>query len=129
MKTIKLSKSIVSILDNQIIQIHLKSNQEIELPDALEIFAAMGELSKGKKFPVFIDAGDFVSIDEEVRSFSASKVANIYTLADAIAVDSLAQKLLANFYIKNDQPAVPSKVFTNKHEALQWLKTFIKGAA
>jgi len=129
MKTIKLSKSIVSILDNQIIQIHLKSNQEIELPDALEIFAAMGELSEGKKFPVFIDAGDFVSIDEEVRSFSANKVANIYTLADAIAVDSLAQKLLANFYIKNDQPAVPSKVFTNKHEALQWLKTFIKGAA
>jgi hypothetical protein len=126
MKRINLNKSIVSILNNQIIQIHLKSNQEIELTDAHEILAAMGELSKGKKFPVFIEAGEFISINQDVRSFSASQEGNIYTLADAIAVDSLAQKLLANFYIKNDHPIVPSKIFTDKMEALQWLKTFIK---
>ena len=126
MSAINLKKSIVSLLENNIIHIHLKSHQEIELTDAQDVLEAMGILSEGKKLPVFIDVGEFVNIDEDVRTFSASKAGNIYTIADAIAVDNIAQKLLGNFYLKNDDPKVPTKIFTNKNDALAWLKEFIK---
>jgi hypothetical protein len=98
----------------------------MQLNDAVGIIAAMGKIGNGKKFPVFIDAGDYVNVDKEVRIFSASKEGNIYTLADAIAYNSFAQKLVANFYLKHNKPAIPTKIFSEKTEAIEWLKTFLK---
>ncbi len=126
MTSINSEKTIVSLIENNIIHIHLKSNQEIALNDAQEVLESMGIVGEGKKYPVFIDVGEFVNIDDDVRVFSASKAGNIYTIADAIAVDNIAQKLLANFYLKNDHPKVPTKIFSNKHDALAWLSEFQK---
>ena len=126
MTSINSEKTIVSLIEDNIIHIHLKSNQEIALNDAQEVLESMGIVGEGKKYPVFIDVGEFVNIDDDVRTFSASKAGNIYTIADAIAVDNIAQKLLANFYLKNDHPKVPTKVFNNKHDALAWLREFKK---
>ena len=96
----------------------------MELSDAILIVEAMGKISKGKKYPVLIDAGEFASVDKEVRIFSASEESNLYTIADAIAYYSFAQKLIADFYIKNNQPVVPTKAFPTKEEAIKWLETF-----
>ena len=85
MKEVKLKKSTVSLLDDGIMHIHLNGGTEIELSDAVLIVEAMGVLGGGKRFPVLIDAGEFTSIDKEVRIFSASEESNLYTLADAIA--------------------------------------------
>lgn len=126
MKKINLKKSTVSLSDDGILHIHLKAGSEIELSDAVLIVEAMAKLGGGKKMPVLIDAGEFTSIDKEVRVFSASAQSNIYTIADAIAYYSLAQKLIADFYIVHNKPTVPTKAFSNKAEAIDWLKSFIK---
>lgn len=126
MTSVNLNKSFVSLIDEQIVHVHLKTNQEIEFKDVQEIILAIGALSKGEKVPVFIDAGNFININQEAFTLSASEVGNIYTLADAIAVQNLGQKLLANFYLKNDDPKVPTKIFTDKKDALEWLKGFVK---
>jgi len=90
------------------------------------IVEAMGKLGGGKKYPVLIDAGEFSSIDKETRIFPAAAESNIYTLADAIAYCNLAQKLLADFYLKHNRPVVPTRVFPTKTEAIAWLKTFVQ---
>jgi hypothetical protein len=126
MKEIHLKKSTVSLLDEGIIHIHLQAGAEIELSDAILIVEAMGKIGGGKKYPVLIDAGEFTSIDKEVRIFSASMESNLYTVADAIAYYSLAQRLIANFYIQHNKPTVPTQAFPTKEEAVNWLKTFIK---
>jgi hypothetical protein len=126
MKEILLQKSTVSLLEEGILHIHLKSGTEIHLTDAVLIVEAMGKLGGGKKFPVLIDAGEFTSVDQEVRIFSAGEESNLYTLADAIAYYSLGQKLIANFYLNHNKPAVPTRAFGSKQEAIEWLKTFIK---
>jgi hypothetical protein len=113
-------------MDNGILHIHLKAGADVELSDAVLIVEAMGKIGKGKKFPVLIDAGEFTSIDKEVRMFSASEESNIYTLADAIAYYSFAQKLITDFYIKHNEPVVPTRAFSSKEEAIKWLETFKK---
>jgi hypothetical protein len=122
---IDLEKSIVSLLEDCIIHIHIKPGREIELSDAVFIVEAMGKLGDGKKYPVLIDAGSFCSIDKEARIFAASAESNLYTIADAIAYCNLAQKLLVNFYMKYNKPVVPTRAFSNKPEAIEWLKGFI----
>jgi hypothetical protein len=37
----------------------------------------------------------------------------------------MAQKILANFYIKINKPERPTKFFNNKDEAINWLKPFL----
>ena len=126
MHEIELKKSVVTLLDNGILHIHLKPGAEIELSDAILIVAAMEKIGKGRKYPVLIDAGEFTSVDQEARLFSASKESNLFTLADAIAYYSFAQKLMADFYISYNQPVVPTRAFSSKEEAMQWLETFRK---
>lgn len=116
----------VALLKEGILHIHLRENAEINLNDAILAVVEMGEISKGRKLPVFIDAGEFCTIDSEARIFSASKESNIYTIADAIAYNNLGQKLIANFYLKQNNPSVPTKVFSQKDEAVKWLRTFLK---
>jgi len=124
MHKIELRKSVVTLLDNGIIHIHLKAGCEIELSDAVLVVEAMEKIGKGKKYPVLIDAGEFTSIDKEVRVFSASEDGNLFTLADAIAYCSLAQKMMADFYINYNKPVVPTRAFSDKAEAIKWLETF-----
>ena len=126
MHEIELKKSIVTLLDNGILHIHFKPGVEIVLSDAILIVEAMEKVGKGKKYPVLIDAGEFVSVDQEVRIFSASEESNMFTIADAIAYYSFAQKLIADFYIKNNHPVIPTRAFANKEEAIKWLETFKK---
>lgn len=125
MKTIALKKATVHIRNDGILHIHIKSGADFVLDDAIEIVEKMGKLGNGKKFPVLIDSGDFARIDKEVRLFSASKESNLYTIADAIAYHSFAQKLIADFYVKHNHPTVPTKVFAGKADAIEWLKTFL----
>lgn len=125
MQKINLNKISISLLKEGLLYIHLKSNTTITLTDCLQAVSAMGKITKGKKLPVLIDAGDFCSINNESRVYAASKAANIFTVADAIAVYDSGQQLIANFYLNNNKPTVPTKIFSNKKEAIDWLKAQI----
>ena len=47
----------------------------------------------------------------------------MFTLADSFVIHSLAQKILANFYLKISKPVLPTKVFNKPDEAEAWLQT------
>lgn len=126
MKEIELEKSLVCLADNGIMHIHIKTGSDLQLRDAELIATAISELGMGKKYPVLIDAGVFSSIDNEARVFSASMRSNIYIHADAIAYCHLAQRLMAQFYLKHNKPLVPTSIFSDKIEAVDWLGQFLQ---
>ena len=126
MKTIELKTAIVSLRSDGIMHIHIKDGADMQLTDAIQVIEAIGKIGNKQKFPVLIDCGEFASVDKEVRIFSASKEANIYTCADAVAYHSLAHKLLADFYVNHNKPQIPTKVFPDNESAIVWLKTFLK---
>jgi hypothetical protein len=126
MKTIIQKNITVELTDENILHIHIHAYTEVTLSDAVLALEAMEKLSEGKKHPVLIDAGEFSSVDKEVREFSASPESNAFTLADAIAYDNIGQKIVANFYISQNRPVVPTRMFSEKEEALKWLRTFLK---
>jgi hypothetical protein len=124
MKKIELKKATVELGTDGIIHIAIYQGADIQLNDAVGIVEAMGKVGARKKYPVLIEAGEFSSVDKEVRIFSASEEGNVFTLADAIVYASFAQKLIADFYVKHNKPIVPTKVFSDRATALKWLKDF-----
>ncbi|MBC7864562.1 MAG: hypothetical protein IAF38_16425 [Bacteroidia bacterium] len=86
-----------------------------------QITRAIGELSGDKRVPVLIVGSHYSSIDKEGRDFSASAEGSRFSSAEAYIIKSMAQKILANFYLKMNRPVVPSRFFKEIKEGEEWL--------
>ena len=124
-KIYELKKASMFLREDGIIQVDTKEVDEYTIEDAKEALATISEIGSGKKFPILMIAAGYLNIDKETRMFLAKEEANRFTLADAYVINSLALKLIGNFYLKFDNPASPSKIFTKTEDAVVWLKTFI----
>lgn len=91
-----------------------------------EMLVAYEELIGNNKAPLLIIGGKYTSITPAARKFSATKESTRFSKAEAFVIHSLAQRILANFYLKMDKPEVPTKFFTNKILAEKWLKNFTR---
>lgn len=69
-----------------------------------------------------IDARDF-SITPEARSYAAA-MGKDYFIAAAIISDSLAVRIVMNFFNAFYKPTVPLKMFATEEAARKWLRTF-----
>lgn len=125
MKKIELFHSTILLREDGIVELHTKDDHVYCVEDVLENVRAFGELTLYQKAPVLIIGGSFTSLDKETRNFMASEESLKYSIAEAFYLTSLSQKILINFYIKFDKPLVPTKVFTSKEKANEWLKGFL----
>ncbi len=126
MRTIELATALIHLRGDGILHLQIKPRAEVNMAAAKEILKAMALVGDGLKYPVLIEAGEFARIDADVRAFSAGADGNLYTIADAIAYHSLAQKLVAGFYVAHDKPVVPTQIFSDKAHAIEWLLSFVK---
>jgi hypothetical protein len=81
----------------------------------------IGILSEGKEIPVLMVAEEITQFDSSARDFSASDEGLRYTVADAMVVKNIAQRLMASFYLSFNKPKKPSKMFGSEEEAVKWL--------
>ncbi len=61
----------------------------------------------------------------ESREYWAEEDSSPYTLAEAFVMRWLPMKLIGNFYLNFNKPPRPKRIFTNRDEAAEWLKTFL----
>ena len=118
---IKFDYAKVQLFESKLVRIEVFSNQIIALNESQIINDAIGTLSNGNECLVLMVADEFAQFDRSAGDFSASEEGLRYTIADALVVKSLSQKILANFYLKFNKPAKATKIFTNELEAVKWL--------
>lgn len=116
------SKFHLELLEPQIIKVCMTDGIDIELKDAQEMIHAASQLANGKTYVTLFDASKTGTISKEARDAFAVSPKRI---AAAILTDSLANKLVGNFFIKSHKPLYPTRIFSNEKEALKWLRTQI----
>ncbi len=79
----------------------------------------------GKILPVLVICSEYASTNTELLSTLAKNENDPYSKVDAFVIKSIAQKILANFYIKINKPERPTKFFNDKQEAVKWLKNYL----
>ena len=112
-------------LESGIIVQRYKDNINLELGMVKELIEYNGSLNDFERKPMCAVLSEFMTIDKEVREYGKTAEATRYTSASAIVVKSLAHKLMGNFFIKVQKPAVPTKLFSEEKEAIEWLKTYL----
>lgn len=121
MKTYKCKASTITPIDNNILLINILPDVKFEMEDYMELFNAVGQIGNGAKFYNLIHVGDYTIPSAEVRDISASIDGSRFKIADAFIINSLAQKIVANGYLKINKPVVPTRVFNRVNLALDWL--------
>lgn len=124
-KKVKFDRHSVSLRNDNIILVEIKSNDEVELVHTKQIIDAIKELADGKKHPVLILVDKFTLPTSEVREFLALPESAINTSAEAYVLTSFPQKLAGNIYLSFNKPFRPTKFFNSEEKATEWLKTFL----
>ena len=114
----------VRVINSNYYFVELKSNTVFEINDLKQLVEFQKEIS-GKKLPVLILCLPDTHTESEMMGYMAKKENSPYSAADAFVIFSLAQKILANTYLKFNKPERPVKFFNTKDEALKWLEQFI----
>lgn len=84
----------------------------------LEIFKSW---ANGKKYGFLVDSRRFKKFDAEVRVY-AQKHSPIFSHKYAIIISSGISSFLANIFLYLNRPSIPTKTFTTKESAIEWLK-------
>ena len=113
----------IEIRKDQVLYAKVKSNCQLNMDDIRQIEELMDSNYPGQQFFNLFDFPSFSNLDSEVRDWASDKSGNSRTLADAIVIYSLPQRMIANFYLKVNKPPKPTKIFSTMEDALVWLKS------
>jgi hypothetical protein len=122
-KEIDLEKSVISLFDNRIIKIRFKDGVDFVLEDAIIANQTMYDLAEGNPFLSLVDTINVrgqISKDA-MEHFAKDTLTKGIRVAEAIVVDSLHNRILANFYLKFTKSHNPVKVFNKMDKAIEWL--------
>jgi hypothetical protein len=114
----------VKINEDGFYEIEVFDDKEFSFPQLEELIKAQESLGS-KQLPVLVLCEEFASTDTSFVRHLAQNKNNPYSKADAFVIKSMAQKIIANFYLKISTPERPTKFFKNKTEAINWLKTIL----
>lgn len=91
------------------------------LDDAIENSRINEELAGDIKRPFIIDLTKVTAMSREARAYYARPETKKFLTAVAIITESNLGRLVANFFIGLAKPALPTKMFNNYNEALEWV--------
>ena len=113
----------IRMINEWVIENVIHDNAELDVEDIMEIKRINGEISAGRCYTVLVDSGSFTSITDEGRKLSASKDFQQQTIAKAILVNSLSQRIIGKLYMRFNKPMITTKIFSDRERALEWLNS------
>jgi len=111
------------IEEYNIVEVEYQANSTIDTEEALAIVAAIHQFNKGEKRFFLINATkEFINLTADARStYAREQTKQQYAIKMAIFVNSLANRIIGNFFIRYDRPPAPARIFNNRKKAIEWL--------
>ena len=109
-----------SLRHDGIIHVDFHDNTTID-PELQEKLNETYHLLTNVKRPFVFTGGEFVTITTEARDNTIKMEHRNPSKASAVVVINLAQKIIANYFVKVNKPSKPYKVFNSFDKAVEWL--------
>ncbi|MCC4211289.1 DUF7793 family protein [Leeuwenhoekiella parthenopeia] len=82
------------------------------------------QFQNGRAYPVLCDASKLLDADTIARNFFAYE-GTLLTKAISFLVQPIHNKARAEFFVQSNTHLVPTGIFTNEEQALDFLKSYI----
>lgn len=119
---VETDKYTIRELEPGLLETVIKNNATIESRDAWEIKKYNLKISNNKPYVVLVTSGHLSSVSRGAREVVASKEYVGNTIAKALLVESLGHRIVGNFYLAVNKPFIKTRMFTEREEALAWLR-------
>lgn len=103
----------------------VKPEIDITINHALENTEVVTSFYVDKKFPILIDARGIKSMTREAREHFSTRGRDSKTNAFGIVIKSPLSRVVGNFFLGLNKPAVPTRLFDNENDAIEWLKNHL----
>ena len=113
----------ISLKSNGIVYVLFKDHCLINIELQNKLLHLYSDITGGKLMPFIFLAAENVSVTKEAKENAIYIEDQSMCGASAVVVNTLAYKLIANFYLKVNKPKRPYRVFSNVQDAEIWLKT------
>ena len=106
-----------------ILEIEYQANVNIGKEEVLEVLLTRAEIVKGSRVLVLVSiTKEFINFTDEARStFVNEQKKDTTAFKMALLIKGLADKIVANFFIRFNKPIVPTKIFSKREKAIAWL--------
>jgi hypothetical protein len=116
------SSARISMLEHNIVLAEDKQDIPIGLQHAVENMKVVNSIHSQKNWGLLVDSRKTKSMDKDARDYYSRLDKKPGCAALAILIESNFSKVIANFFIGFSRPEFPTKLFTSKEEAMEWLK-------
>ncbi len=96
----------------------------VEQEHAEEVVKTSGELTRDDIHANLVDMRKAIYITDPARKYFAGQDKST-VLAIGVVLDSRIQTAFGNFYMRFSKPIIPTKLFTDTKQAIDWLKETI----
>jgi hypothetical protein len=108
-------------IEDGILYFIYKQGVKIDLQAAKTIVADRIMLQNGRSYPVFCDMRGIKDSDKAARDYLA-KEGSTLVKAVGVFIESPVTKIMGNFYLSINQPITPTRMFTDRSQALEYLQ-------
>lgn len=111
----------MKIGEDLIKEIVVKRGQVFGEADVVESKQLSCEHKPNSRFFVLMEGEEGATVNNAARRFAASRDYAQYTSALALCSSNLALRIMGNLFLKVNKPAVHTRLFETRGEAMAWL--------
>ncbi|MES2681764.1 MAG: hypothetical protein V4635_17850 [Bacteroidota bacterium] len=119
-RTVTTSVCQISVEKNDVVFVKMNENAIIDIEEVDEMHQSLNELVDHRPYYMVVIPAIGNTSSSEARKYAA-RLKNKKLMAEAIVVDNLAQRIMANFYVKVNRPNQKVKVFSSVPAGLAWI--------
>jgi len=101
-----------------------KQGISLNLDAAKQLVADRLKVQNGVEYPVLCDMRGIKDSDKPARDYLA-KEGSSQVRAVAVLIDSPVTRVMLNFYLSISRPLIPTKMFTDKNQAIEFLNNHV----
>jgi hypothetical protein len=110
-------------IENDILFFAYKPQTRLDLAGAQRVVSDCKQFQKNMSYLVFCDARGLKEIDKAARDYLARDGSDL-VIAVGILIESPVTRILTNFYLTISKPLTPTKLFTDRDEAIAYLNSY-----
>lgn len=125
-KKIEIPEAIIHCRADGIIHVAFKEKADVDVALQNRLLKIYLEICADGKRPFIFSALNDVNFTKEARENSIKMEPFFPGSATALVADSVAYRLIANFYLKINKPKTPNRIFKDVPSAVEWLNGFLE---
>ena len=114
--------SLISLRKDGIITLEPKEGEFVQTLESMKMdFKIFEEWTKDEKYNFLVDSRRLKKFDSELRVYSQEN-SPLFFNKYAVVISSGTSSFLANMFMHLTKPRIPTKLFNNTTDAINWLK-------